>query len=628
MNYCANCGAQLEQNSKFCTSCGTKIENVNTPAQQEIASHVEVNQKRKSTKFIEWKKSVAIIAIPLLIVLGAVAGVLLHKSPKELYLLAEVKSYTQKMEEVNRKYGDSLDFQELALEKPSNSEVTLSGDFMIDSLESEEDVQMVRDIISNSSLTMKSDVNPLSNEGYYSLGLNVADEKAVDIEFYQSQDQFGLKVPLLYEKFIYLNYDQFGEFMSMIDPGYEGPETLELSKLELADLQLTDKEKEYLQKRYSEFILSHLKDENFSLEKGIDYEFEGTKMKLKKVTFKLSPSETKQLMNDFLDQLIADSTLQDMIVNRAKKVAETAAMFEGSNSSEYSKADMKKELLQGLKDTKDELKDSQFTSGLTSELLIDNKERIIDRKVSVVIDEGSTPVELSILGKNIPVENNKRIEEMKLIIEEQEEDYKVAFEVRNEIEEKKSKQTVENLDMSFYSESYGEIDGKLALVVTSNFDGKAGSKQTINRDFEFIAFGNEFYDIPGGLSGTLTETKDVNVKKEYANNKYDLQLEIEDEYGSGTIMLTVDAKTKLQNKVDMPKLNSNSSEGINVAKITEDQIYDIQEEVGTNIMVLAEKIGLDYEDMWGSSNEYSEDYGYEEEYYDEEYYDEEYLESY
>ena len=625
MKYCSNCGIQHEENTKFCTSCGAKFESEVETAKQEVAANLEIDQNLqqpvmgKSKKIFKLKMPILIVAVIVLIGMGAAAAVLLNKSPKDLYLLAEYKSYQQMIESVDKEYGDSIEFQKKVMEQPSSNEVTLSGNFEIDSLEADPDVQLLKDILSEASITAESEVSPLTNEGFYSLGINVAKEEAIDIEVYQSTDQFGLKVPLLYEKFLFLNFNQFGEFMRMTDPAYNGPETLELSKLEFKELQLTDKEKEHLQKRYSEFLLSKLKDEQFSVNKGINYE----EMKLTKVTFELSPSETNQLLVDFIDSIIDDKKLHSMIMKRVEKLAENAAVIDDVNQEDFNAKELEAEFIQGLKDVKSDLKDVKFPEGFKSVLLIDNNEQIIDRNMTVVINDGSEPVKISILGKNVPSEDNKRMEELEISLTSEDEDYKMAFEMSNEIENEKSDNKVEGLNLSFYSETYGELDGKIDLDMTSKFKGKQGSKQTINREFKLNASGGEFSDVPSGITGTIVETRDINLKKEYLNQKYDVEINVEDEYDSGTVMLTVDSKTQLKKKADMPKLDSESTEAINVAEITEEQIYEIQEAVGTNIITLAEKFGLSSEDLFGYEEEY-----YEDEYYEDAFYDEGNLESY
>ena len=54
------------------------------------------------------------------------AALLLNMSPKELYLLSEYNMIQQSMTEVEEKYGDAMEFQRRMLEKPSQSELTLS----------------------------------------------------------------------------------------------------------------------------------------------------------------------------------------------------------------------------------------------------------------------------------------------------------------------------------------------------------------------------------------------------------------------------------------------------------------------------------------------------------------------
>ncbi|MDQ0229288.1 zinc ribbon domain-containing protein [Metabacillus malikii] len=646
MMYCSNCGAQHEENSKFCASCGTKFNvEVNTTqetinnepeiniAQQQTAANIETgnNTVVKTRKPLSTlKKSLIVAGIVVIAGVGTAAGMLLHKSPKELYLLSELNSYNQMVENLDSKYGDKLEFQEKALEKPSSSETTISADFEIESLESDPDVQMVKDILSEASLKAKTEMNPLTNEGFYSLGVDLANEEAVNVELFQSKEQLGVKVPVLYEKFLYVNLNEFGEVMRMMDPSYDGPDTLEFSDLQLKDLELTDKEKEHLQKRYTDFLLDHLKDEQFTLQKGVKYEHDGQNLKLDKVTFEMSKSEANQFVIDFIDYVIEDSKLHKMLVDRVGKVVEAAATLEDASLEDFDANDMKKEFIAELKDLKADLKDTKYLSGIKSEILIDKNEQIIDRNVVIGFDEGSSHADLKITSKNVPLEDNDRYKEMKIsVVTDEDEDFEVAFEMTNNIEAKKADNVIENLNFSFYVTEYGDSN-EISLGVTSNYKGKPGSKQTVNHEFDLKASGDEFYDFPSEISGTIVESKEINLKKEFANEKYDFTFNVEDSYDSGSVMLTVDTKTQLKKKAELPELSNDSSEGINVAKITEDDIYEIQESVYTNMMDLAEKFGLSYEDIWGSS--YEDDYYYEEDFfgedYEDAYFDEESLESY
>ncbi|PAD69283.1 hypothetical protein CHH83_09055 [Bacillus sp. 7586-K] len=638
--YCANCGTQYEANDKFCPSCGTKIEEVIETAKQETAANLETGNNQpqvvsKVKKPFTLKKALIIAGIVVLAGAGTAAGFILHKSPKELYLLSEINSLKQVAEDVDSHYGDLIEFNQKTLEKPSSNETTLSGNFEIESLESDPDVQMVKDILSEASLTTKTEISPLTNEGYYSLGVNLADEEAVNVELYQSKEQLGLKIPALYEKFLYVNFNEFGEAMRMLDPSYDGPETLELADIDLNELKLTDKEKEHLQKKYTEFLLSHLKDEQFSLEKGINYKHDGTELKLRKVTFEMSPKESNQFMIDFIDVLIKDTELHNMLVKRVEKLSELAVSLDEASAEELNAKEMKEELIEGLKDAKEDLKDSPVLRGIKSELLIDNKEQVVDRKLTIGFGDDSSDAELVLTSKNVPLKNDNRYEELKIKAGSKEDETEVAFEMSNDIDVKKADNTIEKRKISISSTSYGVSDGKVDVAITSNYKGKSGSKQTVNHEFKIEASDDAIYDMPSGLSGTVVETRDVNLKKEYSNEKYEIELNIEDEYDAGSIMFTIDSKTKLKKKADLPQLNNDSSEGLNIAKITEEDIYAIEEEVYNNMMELAEKFGFSYEDMMGTYEEdysgeeyYEDELFYEDGYYEDELFDEELLESY
>ncbi|MFD6207888.1 hypothetical protein [Peribacillus sp. NPDC060253] len=575
MKKCKSCAHPVSESSRFCTFCGAPIVG-------------EITEEEKSSKKHFKKKTLIITAILAFIMIFSASAIILHKTPKELYLLSEYKTYKNAKEGWDDKFGDTMEFQERMKKEPSSSEVTLSGNVKMDSLTNDPDIEMVQELLTQASFTAKAEQDPISNQGYYKLALNVDKEKAMDVEMFQTKGRLGMKVPKLYEKFFYLNLNEYGEFLRMLNPSYAGPETLEVSDLEWQDLKLTEIEQEYIQKRYGAFMLDRLKEKNFKLKKGLDYKHEGETRKVRELTLKLSSSETKKLVNDFLDHLIKDVKLHSMIVTRVQKVSNTGTMTDEARSSDTK--EIKRQLVDGLKHVKNEIKDNSFPKGFSSTLLIDKDEQVIDRKVTTAFGSNHNQVNVEMKSKNVPYGNNQAFKEFSVALApEKDEESKLMFLVTNDVAYKKDTR-IENLKAFLEFEEYGEHE-EIKLSMISDIEGENGDKQKIKRNFNINFVSGHISDLPSSFKGTMKQTSDLNLKKDYSYEKVELKLGIED-VDSGMVTVKLDAKTKLKDKLEMADLKINSGEGVSLVNIPEDEMDEIQEEIGMNLMELAVKYGI------------------------------------
>ncbi|MFC9597713.1 hypothetical protein ACFTQL_07325 [Peribacillus butanolivorans] len=596
MKNCKSCGKTVSEDSKLCLSCGASVGEDQITEEEMAASELRQEQiEEKPSKKLFKKKTLIITAVLAFIIITSAVAAIIHKSPKELYLLSEYKTYQNYKEEWTNKYGNSIEFQEKMMKQPSSSDMTLSGSVEMDSLGNNPDFEMIQELLSHISLTAKTEQDPISKQAHYKLALNVEKENALDMEMFQSKDKLGLKVPVLYEKFLYLNFVEYGEFMRMIDPLYEGPETLEVSDLKWQALKLTEKEQKYIQKRYGIFLLDRLEGENFKVQKGVEYKHEGETMKLREVTLKLSASETKNLVNDFMDQLIEDNKLHSMIVNRAQKVAKATAIADDVDVLDTK--EMKRQIVNGLKDAKNEMKDISFPNGFSSTLLINKSEQVIDRKVTMAVGGNSDQVNMNVNSKNIPYGNDQIFEEFSVALSpEKDEDSQVMFQVTNDVAVNKDTRA-ENFKASFMYEEYGESE-EIKFAMKSDINGENGGKQNIIRNFNLNLAGGELSDMPSAFKGTIKQASDLNLKKDYSNRKFEVKLGLEGDLDSGTVTVKLDSKTKLKDKADLPDLEFDSGEGLSVVNISENEMYKIQEEVGKNLMEIGVKYGLIPEDMY------------------------------
>ncbi|MFK2825177.1 zinc ribbon domain-containing protein [Bacillus sp. B190/17] len=590
MKNCVHCGNPIGAGTKFCPSCGKETA-AGQASNQEFSAALEADETNKQNDIVKKSRGKLPWVIALVVLLlggGATAAFLLNKSPKELFLLSEYHAYEQAKADFDEKYGESFEFSKKLMEQPSTSQMTLRAGLEMDSLQNDPDAAMVMEMLKNATITAKMKQDPKKNAGDYNIALNLEGEKALDMEFVHTDQQMGAKVPLLYSKFFYLNLDEYGEFMRKMDPSYTGPEKLELSPVEWKDLELKEEDVNYLTERYAAFLVDQLKDENFELEKGVEYEFKGEKMKLRKVTLSLSSQETKSLMNEYMDRLIKDKKLHSMIAVRAEKVIKAGAATEVSGEIP-SREEMEEEIVNSLKEAKESLQDVEFPNGLSSVLLIDKKEQIIDRTMKMTVANPSAEeVALKIHTKNVPYGNEQRMKEftMEAMPKENKEE-KVTVQVTNDMKGKDDKRT-EDLRISLH----GAKEEAANFNMKSTFAGDSKGKQNIDRAFTLKVQGDAAYEVPSEISGKVKQVQDTNLDKEYSNEKLDVEVTVDDEMNGGTLSFVVDTKTKLVDKVTVPAFKENQPGSLNVNEITDEQLAQIQQEVGLNVMSLMSRFGL------------------------------------
>ncbi|WP_025028654.1 DUF6583 family protein [Caldalkalibacillus mannanilyticus] len=542
-----------------------------------------IQSKRNKSKL--W---IVIAGLVTLLIGGAVTyAFFLSNTPKGTYFLAEYTTMKETSKEWKEKYGEQFEFQEAILKQPSLTELRLKGNFESEIMNSE--MNMIQDLLKQASLVIKAEQDPVKEVSNSLISLEVGGTSAFDLEFYQSPEQYKLYLPMLYDKYFYMNSDQFGELMRKGDPSYDGPDTLQTT-LKWDDLKLSVQEQEDLSKRYNTFFMSQLKDEYFYLTKDVSYEYQGETLKLREVALKLSPTETQEFLNSFIDQLIEDVELQQMIATRIKFLAEAGA-FKGEFAPAEDLTDeamVKEKILEGLQEAKEAMSQLQFTQGFESVLLIDKKNRIVDRSVSVELaSEEEEPVRFLVATKNISKENitNKEfIVELKPLDQSGD---RLAFELTESTEKQKEGST-ENLQVNFVFELDGMTEFDAGLQLNSTFKGTA-AKHEVDRDFSFSLSGTEVDHLPQ-ISGSIKEEQDISLKDKYAKQVYDIELNVEGM--PMALFFTLDSQVFLKDQIEVPSLSSAPQEGLNVVELTQFDMFSIVMQMQESLAGVLEGLGL------------------------------------
>ncbi|MBS2970981.1 hypothetical protein J9317_19750 [Metabacillus sp. KIGAM252] len=558
--------------------------NDNRTGRSETAAATETVTSRQMGKFpLKW----VIAGIVAFLVIGGTAAyaLIFSKSPKQLYLFSELKTFQKAAEDFEDQNGELADFQEKFAEMASSTKTKVTGGVEAEGVLPPE-FEMIQEIINEAAITTDVEQDPKSDKSFTKAGIAIQGENLLDMEIYQSPEQVAAKIPSIYEKYLYLNSDEYGQFMRQVDPAYAGPEKLNFQPLTIKDFELNEKEQKHLQDTYASFLNEQLKDEFFTKKDNVSYEHNGEKLSVTQVTMKLSEKETKTLITRLLDQMIKDKELHTIIANRVVKIGNTGASQMDMMDPETVKSDF----VDALKDAKEGLKDAKIPKGFTSVLMVNGDELVIDRKMDLAVTDTESGSEntISIHTMDVPYDGDKkRDQEFKLDLVSDNEDEGASILLTNKISKTDDANRTERLKGKISSNDPA-AEGSFDFSMKSDFSGKDPAKQTISRDFSLGS--EEGLDSPLKIEGNVTQKQDVSVKDNYSNQLFEIKLNGGADMAEGSVSLKIDTKTKLKKNADIPEVNLDSE--VNINNITPAQMTDIQIKAGTKLQDLMLQLGV------------------------------------
>ena len=474
----------------------------------------------------------------------------------------------------------------MMMDEPSENMTSLKAKVNLDpSMYYNDDIALLQDLLDQLSLVIKTKNIPKEPAMSANLGLKVANVPLLNVEFIQTKDQMGLKVPLIDDKYFYLNLDEYGSFMRKIDPFYVGPETLEIPSITWSDLKLSDKEKEKLTKNFKKFLNDNLHEDYFTMEKGIKYE---NGESVRKIQLELSPSETEKFLRNFINYLNEDKSWQEIIQKRLNLLLKAVGQDYGLEEEEI------EELYSAYGITFFfDIDESamEFPEGFTYTIYVDQDKMILERDIRFVISdvEESSSVEFALATKAFSVEKEKERKEFSLELVTKDEYYpgKLEFHYGNDIHyEKDSRREALAIDFLEEEDEWILVQGEFSLK--STYQGKNANKQSIARNYELTLNSDDLYD-PIQLSGVFHEDRDISVKNKYANFIYDISVLVDDGFEKFGLGFDVESKTEFKD-LNFPTIGA--SNGMNVNTLTEADLLDLIEEIESRIGDLLYSFGM------------------------------------
>lgn len=333
------------------------------------------------------KKTIAIIIGLLLIIGGAVSAyVLLDKSTKEKYFLAEKETIDFIGESVKEKYTLESKWGEKTADNPNKAAHRINLQANNNGLDGE-NFGAVDPFDMLSSVTVLFDVeSDLDNkELAFGLGVDFANMDLGKIGATISEHDLFIELPFT-DDIIHIEDQQLNELLQELDPyTFTEEDFVDFETIfdAFSNEFLDEEDMEYLKEEYVEYLYEEIPEEAFSEEKD-SVTVHGEDINANKITFHLDEDEFKDLLEGFFRKLSRDDRVKDMFEKFIELQLPVNTALDDSISSENQMIinEILDDFERTLKTIRLGIPQLHFKDGMTSTIWVDHN-KVVQRDFSL-----------------------------------------------------------------------------------------------------------------------------------------------------------------------------------------------------------------------------------------------------
>ncbi|SET43991.1 hypothetical protein SAMN05216389_11194 [Oceanobacillus limi] len=352
------------------------------------------------------KRIFMITLVAILVIGGSVAAyVIMDKSPKEKYFLAEKDSLEFLTGQIEKRYQSELDWSEYSAENPIESVMELSAEFNDPSGESY-GLMSPEQIINNSTVTMTTAIDREEKRLSSKLEGSLGGFEIGGLDVFVTSEKGMVGLPFV-EELLQLKGKDFGKLLSQMDPyTFTGDEELDFSMMFDGNNLLSDEDIDYLKEEYALFIYDSLPDSAFeSTDETIKVANET--LDTEKIAFNLSEEELKTILSELFEKMANDDRLKDIIQEQyqlqtfgAFTVPQSSVLMEDADQ-------FIADFTAGMEEASEEIEELSMPDGLNSTIWIHNK-LIVKRDFEVELGPNEDEmVTLHLNGNHLMEEANQ-----------------------------------------------------------------------------------------------------------------------------------------------------------------------------------------------------------------------------
>ncbi|CAM3428058.1 hypothetical protein EDM52_17215 [Brevibacillus invocatus] len=530
-----------------------------------------VNPPRKS-----YKKTLLIIGAAAVVVIGglgtAYAKLDLFKSSKTIYLQSEAESMMKLSSDFSKSYAEYEAYMKPYLEKPVHSKTELS-DIQIDADIPDPQAEKVLDLLSSAKIIMNSNIDEQKKQQSGNLEVHLSEKKLATLEFFLNDTLVGFKLPEFYSKYAYVDLKDRETIAQNF--GEELPKRF----LTYGDLfkavEVNSDEVKSIMTPYALLYANSLKDSQISMKKDVAFNEEGYQTNVREVTVSFTPEEASALLTQIAEKAKTDEKLFDLIYTRYNN------MYTLMNDTGYevgpsiTREEFKKSFDQTFTDLIEDVKveEPNKEEKLNMVVLIDSNHQILSRKLLVAEKDKE-----SVFWQSVSYQNGAdTYHRYSLQDPENADSNKLSLSYKAKEEQGKTNGTFGFL---LVDESRPVMDLKTTFETT-----KQDKKEDGTYDFN-LALQDDTALQTVSLSGKITSTTTNTDNGRESTADVTLHFDETPELPKG-VSMKLKTTEEFGKPLEIPQVND--SNGINLATITEEQMMEIQQEVGISMQTFMEE---------------------------------------
>ncbi|NHN29275.1 DUF6583 family protein [Paenibacillus agricola] len=330
------------------------------------------------------KKPLMVVLIIVLVLILVAAGSAvayakfdMFKSPKTLYLQAEMNNLSsakESLQAVKKQYeAEVLPL----LDKPLHSVVDIS-DVTIDLASPNAELSKVMETIKKIKLGFDVEQNAKTNQTLTKISLAVGADPFINLEAAIDPEKMALRVPELYAKYLYVNTKDLDALKNEMGTNNLPKKVLSYNDLVNA-VYIKEEELTAVFMPYGKLYADNIDPNQVTMNKNGVLEEENTRIEATEVIVTFNQADIKRLTSSFVEQLLADTVLQDLVYTRTKNVA-LLLNDSGYPTQEPSKEEFLAYWKKSVEDMKISADKGNIADGATMTLYVDGNHKILERK--------------------------------------------------------------------------------------------------------------------------------------------------------------------------------------------------------------------------------------------------------
>ena len=304
------------------------------------------------------KKIAAIAIVAVLVIGGATAAfMLLNKSPKQKYFLAEKNSMDFIGEQFEKRYDPEMKWAEETRNKPTKAGYEVSA--QVDGgAGAPPELQMVN----NSSLKFNTETDYQKKIAKTDMTVNFNGLEIGGLKFGLTAHELTAKLPFVNDTLLIKDKD-LPKLLAELDDSTDTSD-MKIDFSEFFEGGLSEEDQEYFKKEYLDMIYDELPEDAFE---AVDekVKIDGNSVSTEKVKMHLTEKQTKDIIVKVLDKAKNDKILRSIIENQLSM--QSLGM---QATDPLASADFSKEYKESLENAKQEIKDASIPNGISSTIWV------------------------------------------------------------------------------------------------------------------------------------------------------------------------------------------------------------------------------------------------------------------